>query len=107
MSRIYNFAIQISSLALRLVALFHPKIKLFVNGRKEVFPYLRKTLSKEDQVLWVHTASLGEFEQGLPVIERLKHAYPAYKIVVTFFSPSGYEVKKNSAAAHAITYLPL
>ncbi|WP_034256437.1 3-deoxy-D-manno-octulosonic acid transferase [Arenibacter latericius] len=107
MSRIYNFAIQISSLALRLVALFHPKIKLFVNGRKEVFPYLRKTLSKEDQVLWVHTASLGEFEQGLPVIERLKHTYPSYKIVVTFFSPSGYEVKKNSDAAHAITYLPL
>ncbi len=94
-------------MALRLVALFHPKIKLFVNGRKEVFPYLRKTLSKEDQVLWVHTASLGEFEQGLPVIERLKHTYPSYKIVVTFFSPSGYEVKKNSDAAHAITYLPL
>lgn len=94
-------------MALRLVALFSPKIKLFVNGRKEVFPYLRKTLSKEDQVLWVHTASLGEFEQGLPVIERLKHTYPSYKIVVTFFSPSGYEVKKNSDAAHAITYLPL
>ncbi len=94
-------------MALQLIALFHPKIKLFIDGRKEVFTHLKKTFSKEDQVLWVHTASLGEFEQGLPVIEQLKKNYPAYKILVTFFSPSGYEVKKNSSAAHAITYLPL
>ncbi|MCM4169245.1 3-deoxy-D-manno-octulosonic acid transferase [Arenibacter antarcticus] len=107
MSRIYNIAIQISSLILRLIALFNPKIKLFVAGRKDVFQVLKNTFSKEDQVVWVHTASLGEFEQGLPVIERLKKEYPTYKILVTFFSPSGYEVKKNSSAAHAITYLPL
>nr|WP_285903413.1 glycosyltransferase N-terminal domain-containing protein [Arenibacter sp. H213] len=92
---------------MRLIALFNPKIKLFVAGRKDVFQVLKNTFSKEDQVVWVHTASLGEFEQGLPVIERLKKEYPTYKILVTFFSPSGYEVKKNSSAAHAITYLPL
>lgn len=87
--------------------MFHPKIELFVKGRKEVFQYLNTTLKKEDRVIWVHTASLGEFEQGLPVIERLKKQYPSYKILVTFFSPSGYEVKKKSRAADAITYLPL
>ncbi|WP_150451839.1 3-deoxy-D-manno-octulosonic acid transferase [Arenibacter lacus] len=107
MSRIYNFALQTANLFLRLIALFHPKIKLFVDGRKSVFPYLEGSLSPEDRVFWVHTASLGEFEQGLPIIERLKTAYPSHKIVVTFFSPSGYEVKKNSEVAHAITYLPL
>lgn len=107
MSTIYNIAIQISSLVLRLIAFFQPKIKLFIEGRKGVFPYLNKVLSKEDQVIWVHTASLGEFEQGLPIIERLRKEYPSYKILVTFFSPSGYEVKKNSSVADAITYLPL
>ncbi len=60
-----------------------------------------------DKVIWVHTASLGEFEQGLPILEKLKTTYPGHKILVTFFSPSGYEVKKNTNAAHLVTYLPL
>lgn len=89
------------------MALFHPKIKLFVAGRKLVFSTLENTISKNDKVIWVHVASLGEFEQGLPIIEKLKIEYPSYKILVTFFSPSGYEVKKNTPAADIVTYLPM
>lgn len=107
MSHIYNAAILIGAFLLRLIALFHPKIKLFMEGRENVFSLLESKLDKEDRVLWIHTASLGEFEQGLPIIERLREEYPSYKILVTFFSPSGYEVKKNSTAADLITYLPL
>nr|WP_281502552.1 glycosyltransferase N-terminal domain-containing protein [Arenibacter sp. F20364] len=92
---------------MELVALFHPKIKLFVNGRKKVIPYLLQNISQDDQIIWVHTASLGEFEQGLPIIELLKKNYPANRILVSFFSPSGYEVKKNTAAADMVTYLPM
>lgn len=104
---IYNFAVQLSALFLKLIALFHPKIKLFVDGRKEVMSYLKKNISEGDSIIWVHTASLGEFEQGLPIIEQLKQNYPEYRILVTFFSPSGYEVKKNTAAADLVTYLPM
>jgi 3-deoxy-D-manno-octulosonic-acid transferase len=104
---IYNFAVQLSALFLKLIALFHPKIKLFVDGRKEVMSYLQKNISEVDSIIWIHTASLGEFEQGLPVIEQLKKNYPTYRILVTFFSPSGYEVKKNTTAADMVTYLPM
>ena len=69
--------------------------------------YLKKNISEGDSIIWVHTASLGEFEQGLPIIEQLKKNYPEYRILVTFFSPSGYEVKKNTAAADLVTYLPM
>ena len=82
-------------------------MKLFVNGRKDTFATLSKSISKEDQVIWMHAASLGEFEQGLPIIEKLKIDFPSYKILVTFFSPSGYEVKKNTKAADVVTYLPI
>ncbi|RAJ11297.1 3-deoxy-D-manno-octulosonic acid transferase [Arenibacter echinorum] len=104
---IYNFAVQLSALFLKLIALFHPKIKLFVDGRKEVVSYLQKNISEGDSTIWIHTASLGEFEQGLPIIEQLKENYPQSRILVTFFSPSGYEVKKNTAAADVVTYLPM
>lgn len=89
------------------MALFHPKIKLFVQGRNQTFSILKNKIRKEHKVIWVHVASLGEFEQGLPVIEKLKTTYPTYKILVSFFSPSGYEVKKNTDVADAVVYLPL
>ncbi len=89
------------------MALFHPKIKLFVNGRKETFSILKNTFHKNDKVIWVHVASLGEFEQGIPVIEKFKKEYPTFKILVTFFSPSGYEVKKNTPVADCTVYLPM
>ncbi|KKO07702.1 hypothetical protein LCGC14_0050400 [marine sediment metagenome] len=85
----------------------NPKLSLFVNGRKETLSLLKNTISKTDKVIWIHAASLGEYEQGLPVMEKLKLIYPNHKFVLTFFSPSGYEVKKNSKVADVICYLPL
>ena len=107
MSIIYNFIINISIHFLRIVALYSPKVKLFVNGRKNVFSTLDKNILKEDKTIWIHTASLGEFEQGLPIIEEIKKMYDNHKIIVSFFSPSGYEVKKYSPVADCIIYLPL
>ncbi|PCJ97993.1 MAG: 3-deoxy-D-manno-octulosonic acid transferase [Flavobacteriaceae bacterium] len=104
---IYTCLIHITWFVLKIIALFNPKIKLFVKGRKGTFSTLENKISKNDAIIWVHVASLGEFEQGLPVMEQLKLDYPTYKIVVTFFSPSGYEVKKNTEIAHLVTYLPL
>jgi len=82
-------------------------MKLFVNGRKNVFQKLQEAIATTDKTIWIHCASLGEFEQGLPIIEQLKKQYLNHKIVVSFFSPSGYEVKKNSPIADVIVYLPL
>lgn len=104
---IYNILTYIISFFLKIIALFNKKIQLFVRGRKTVFSSLKHSISKTDKTIWVHTASLGEFEQGLPIIEKLKLQYPTHKIVVSFFSPSGYEVKKNSAIADCMVYLPL
>jgi 3-deoxy-D-manno-octulosonic-acid transferase len=91
----------------KLLALFSPKIKLFVEGRKTVFQSLESKISSSDKTIWFHAASLGEYEQGLPVMEKIKKEFPNHKIVVTFFSPSGYEVRKNNSIADACVYLPL
>ncbi len=107
MSTIYNFTIQLIAFFLNPITLFSPKIKLFVDGRKTVFRTLKKHISKEDNTIWIHTASLGEFEQGLPIIKELKKYYIHHKIIVSFFSPSGYEVKKNTPLADCVVYLPL
>ena len=104
---IYNLLTHLASYFLKIVALFNPKIKLFVNGRKTVFLILKEKIKPTDKTIWIHCASLGEFEQGLPIIEKLKLEYTSHKIVVSFFSPSGYEVKKNSTIADVIVYLPL
>jgi 3-deoxy-D-manno-octulosonic-acid transferase len=82
-------------------------MKKFVDGRKETFPILHSKLKREDAVIWFHMASLGEFEQGLPIIEVVKKLFPHHKILVSFFSPSGFEIKKNSPVADAVVYLPL
>lgn len=89
------------------MALFNKKINLFVEGRNETFKKLEASISPNDQVIWVHCASLGEFEQGRPVIEKLKEKHPSKKIVITFFSPSGYEIRKNYELATVVCYLPL
>lgn len=104
---IYNILVHVSSFFLKIVALFNKKLGLFVQGRKTVFEVLSSQIQKEDNVIWFHTASLGEYEQGLPVLEALKKKFPHHTFVLTFFSPSGYEVKKNSGVADIITYLPL
>lgn len=82
-------------------------MKLFVEGRKVVFPALEQKIKSSDKTIWFHAASLGEYEQGLPVIEKIKEQFPSHKIVVTFFSPSGYEVRKNNTVADVTVYLPL
>jgi 3-deoxy-D-manno-octulosonic-acid transferase len=104
---LYNLLLIFASQVVKLLALFSPKIKLFVDGRKTVFSTLKSKIKPEDKTIWFHAASLGEFEQGLPVMEKIKARYPNHKIVVTFFSPSGYEVRKNNIIADATVYLPL
>jgi 3-deoxy-D-manno-octulosonic-acid transferase len=104
---LYNLVVILASQLLKIVALFSPKMKLFVDGRKSVFETLAKTIKATDKTIWFHAASLGEYEQGLPVIEVIKQQFPTHKIVVTFFSPSGYEVRKNNTVADATVYLPL
>lgn len=106
MKFLYNLLLFKASILLPILALFNKKIKLFVNGRKQIFNKLA-TINKTDKVIWFHAASLGEFEQGRPIIEELKQQYQSHKIVVTFFSPSGYEIRKNYPLADVICYLPL
>ncbi|MDI9308698.1 MAG: glycosyltransferase N-terminal domain-containing protein [Limnohabitans sp.] len=104
---LYTLLVEIVQQLLKIVALFSPKIKLFVEGRKTTFSTLQSKLQKSDKTIWFHAASLGEYEQGLPVIEKMKNQFPNHKIVVTFFSPSGYEVRKNNTVADVTIYLPL
>lgn len=104
---LYNILIYIAFFCLRIITLFNPKIRLFVQGRKESFAIVKQHIHSSDKVFWIHVASLGEYEQGLPLIEILKSRFPDHKIVLTFFSPSGYEVKKNNAIADATLYLPM
>lgn len=82
-------------------------MKLFVEGRKQTLPLLKANIANSNEVIWMHAASLGEFEQGRPIIEKLHKKYPQKKIVITFFSPSGYEIRKNYELAHLVCYLPL
>ncbi|PZO28743.1 MAG: 3-deoxy-D-manno-octulosonic acid transferase [Flavobacteriaceae bacterium] len=104
---LYSIVTQIVQFLLPLFGFFSPKMKLFVNGRKTVFETLEQKINSSDKTIWFHAASLGEFEQGLPVMEKIKAKFPNHKIVVTFFSPSGYEVRKNNTIADATVYLPL
>jgi len=104
---LYNLVISIAGFFLKIVALFSPKIKLFTEGRKNVFSILEEKIKPSDKTIWFHSASLGEYEQGLPVIEKIKEKYPGHKIIITFFSPSGYEVRKNNTVADVTVYLPL
>ena len=88
-----------------MIGVFHKKIKLFIHGRSKTFSEISKL--KNFKTIWLHAASLGEFEQARPIIEDIKKNYPDYKILVTFFSPSGYEIRKNYNLADVICYLPL
>ncbi|WP_140484810.1 3-deoxy-D-manno-octulosonic acid transferase [Flavobacterium sp. GSA192] len=104
---LYNITITLADFLLKIIALFNPKMKLFITGRKTVFDTLSQKINANDKTIWFHAASLGEYEQGLPVIEKIKEKYPSYKIILTFFSPSGYEVRKNNIVADATAYLPM
>ncbi|WP_321295193.1 glycosyltransferase N-terminal domain-containing protein [Marinifilum fragile] len=102
----YNLSIRLYVLLIRIAAFFNPKAKQWVVGRKNVFAKLQEEINGEEDIVWFHSASLGEFEQGRPVIESFKEKYPNSKILLTFFSPSGYEVRKNYEGADYIFYLP-
>ena len=104
---IYNTTVYIASFLLKIIAHISPKIKLFVKGRKDVFSILKSKISSNQPTIWFHAASLGEYEQGLPVMEKIKEKFPQHKIVLTFFSPSGFEVRKNNTIADVTVYLPL
>jgi len=93
-------------LLLRLAAPFHPKARAWVKGRRGIFDRLEALRGKGPWV-WVHCASLGEFEQGRPIMESIRKNYPAYRILLTFFSPSGYEHQKHFAGADHVEYLPM
>ena len=107
MNFLYTLAIRWVACMLPLLAVFNRKIRLFYKGRRESFRILQTHIGADDQVIWLHAASLGEYEQGLPILKRLRKLYPEKKLVVTFFSPSGYEAKKHSKEADVILYLPL
>lgn len=104
---LYNILIYIADFHLRIIALFNEKLKKGVKGRKETFNKLERSISASDKTIWFHCASLGEYEQGFPVFEGIKDLYPQHKIILSFFSPSGYEARKNSDIAHLVLYLPL
>ena len=106
MNVLYNCIVLITTFFLSIVALFNKKMKLFIDGRATTFDKL-SVLNADDKVIWFHAASLGEFEQGRPIIEKLRQDFPFYKIVLTFFSPSGYEVRKDYEGADVVCYLPM
>ncbi|GGE24524.1 MULTISPECIES: 3-deoxy-D-manno-octulosonic acid transferase [Sphingobacterium] len=103
---LYDLGILIYGLLLRVFALFNAKAKLLLNGRKDLLQRIEQTVEKDQEYIWFHFASLGEFEQGRAVMEQIKIRYPNEKIIVTFFSPSGYEIRKNTALADYVFYLP-
>ena len=91
---LYNLLTVIAGSILKIAALFSPKMKLFVDGRKHVFETLSEKLKPGDRTIWFHSASLGEYEQGLPIMEKIRQLYPQHKIVLTFFSPSAMSCQK-------------
>lgn len=103
----YNLVIMLYGQLIRLVSYRHHKAKCWIEGRKHLFERMDRAIDHTARIVWVHVASLGEFEQGRPIIEELRKQHPEYKILLTFFSPSGYEIRKRYAGADYIFYLPL
>ena len=107
-SMFYRLSVSLYGLVLSVVALFNAKAQRFVRGRSRTFEVLQQQMQAcTSPIAWFHCASLGEFEQGRPIIEAFRQEFPAYKILLSFFSPSGYEVRKNYPLADFIHYLPL
>lgn len=106
MSVLYNLSIFFYSILIKLASPFNLKASQIMKGRQRVFTELPNIINHKNPIVWVHCASLGEFEQGRPLIEAIKKQYPSYQIFLTFFSPSGYEIRKNYELADYICYLP-
>lgn len=103
---LYTAAIQLYALTVSAVAPFHKKARLMRAGQAQTAAILREKIDRQAKYIWFHASSLGEFEQGRPMIEQIRKVHPEYKILLTFFSPSGYEVRKNYAGADVVCYLP-
>ena len=103
----YNLVIYMYLLGVAIYSCFNEKVRKMWRGEREAFKILREKVDPNAKYVWFHAASLGEFEQGRPLMEQLRKDHPEYKILLTFFSPSGYEVRKNYEGADIITYLPL
>lgn len=103
----YNIAIYLYYIGVWIASFFSQKVSLMRKGEKDALRYLKQNLDGNARYLWFHAASLGEFEQGRPMMERIRKTHPEYKILLTFFSPSGYEVRKDYNGAELICYLPL
>lgn len=106
MNALYTFSIHLFSILIRLAAPFNTKAKQISQGRRKTFQELQAKIKHDKPIVWVHCASLGEFEQGRPIIESIRKEHPGYQVLLTFFSPSGYEIRKNYELADYICYLP-
>ena len=106
MNALYDISIFLYSILIKLTAPFNIKAKQISTGRAQAFKYLKAKIKHDKPIVWLHCASLGEFEQGRPVIEAIRKEHPNYRILLTFFSPSGYEIRKNYDQADYICYLP-
>ncbi len=106
MNPLYNGAVHLIAACARVMSAHNAKIKKMIHGQSEAIEHIRATLGARGCDVWIHAASLGEFEQGRPMIERLKREQPDIKILLTFFSPSGYEIRKNYSYVDAVAYLP-
>lgn len=102
----YSLAIYLYMFMVRLASLFNRKARLMMRGHRNTWKILRREIRPEARYVWFHAASLGEFEQGRPLMERMRREHPEKKILLTFFSPSGYEVRKNYDGADVVCYLP-
>ena len=103
----YNIIMYAIQLGIAIASLFNEKVKKMWRGERDAFRILKEKVDPNAQYVWFHAASLGEFEQGRPIMERFREEHPDYKILLTFYSPSGYEVRKNYAGADIICYMPI
>jgi 3-deoxy-D-manno-octulosonic-acid transferase len=103
---IYNAGIFLYHVLIRILVPFNKKAKLYIQGRKNWFAGLQASIDTDSRYIWFHCASLGEFEQGRPLMEAIRREYPRYKLILSFFSPSGYEIRKNYPLADVVCYLP-
>ncbi|MCK5402431.1 MAG: 3-deoxy-D-manno-octulosonic acid transferase, partial [Flavobacteriaceae bacterium] len=103
---LYNIITYTTVFLLKIIGIFNEKIRLGVDGRAHTFKVLKTKITSADKVIWLHCASLGEYEQGLPVFQEVKNNYPNHKIVLSFFSPSGFEIRKENPITDIVVYLP-
>ena len=107
MRALYNISIWCYLIVIYIAALFHPLAKLWVEGRRDIYPKIKEKLQKSKNIVWIHCASLGEFEQGRPIIEAYKSKHKNHQLLLTFFSPSGFKIKKNTSLVNWVFYLPI